>query len=555
VFVASRGTVAMHQLPESGEVSIGRDPSCGILVDDPSVAPRHATLALGPPVRIADAGSGRPLSVRQYPVEHGRPVEVVPGDLIHVGDVILLLEGRGSAPPRRILPHGYFELRLEEECHRAARYHASFALLRIGCDGCAPAVIEQVLANSLRLVDVVASDGAEYEVILIDTPPRDAALVVSRLEAQLAEAGGRPRVGIAVFPRDGRGPDALLAGAGGRSATPSGAVEAIPTSGAMQDIYRMVERIAWSDISVLILGETGVGKERLAEAVHRNSRRAALPFLRLNCAALTDTLLESELFGHERGAFTGAQGVKQGLIESANGGTVFLDEVGEMPMTTQVKLLRVLEERKVRRVGALKSTPIDVRFVAATNRDLEVEVARGTFRKDLYFRLNGISLVIPPLRERIGEIEGLARVLVAESCQRMGRRTEPALSPDVVDLLRQYPWPGNIRELRNVLERAVLLCTGDRIEKAHLPLEKMSSHFAARRAVAASPAAPANDVSEAAPAGGLREQLAQAERKRIVEALAKCAGNQTKAAQALGMSRRTLVKRLSEFNLPRPRKR
>jgi two-component system, NtrC family, response regulator AtoC len=507
VFVASRGTVTMHQLPDSGEVSVGRDPSCGIAVEDPSVAPKHATLSLGPPVRIADAGSGRATAVRQYPVEHGRPIEIVPGDLIHLGDVILLLEGRGTAPPRRILPHGYFELRLEEECHRAARYHASFALLRIACDGCAPAAIEQVLANSLRVVDVVASDGGEYEVILIDTPPRDAALVVSRLEAQLAEAGGRPRVGIAVFPRDGRGPDALLAGAGGRSATPSAAADAIPKSGAMQDIYRMVERIAWSDISVLILGETGVGKERLAEAVHRNSRRAALPFLRLNCAALTDTLLESELFGHERGAFTGAQAVKQGLIESANGGTVFLDEVGEMPMTTQVKLLRVLEERKVRRVGALKSTPIDVRFVAATNRDLEVEVARGTFRKDLYFRLNGISLVIPPLRERLEEIEGLARVLVAESSQRMGRRAEPELSPEVLDLLRQYPWPGNIRELRNVLERAVLLCSGDRIEKSHLPLEKMSSHFAARGALVTNAALPGNDGRELAPDGGLGEQL------------------------------------------------
>ena len=544
----------MHQLPDAGEVTIGRDPACALVVDDPSVAPRHAALLLGPPVRIADLGSGRSTTLRQHPVEQGRPVEVVPGDLIHVGEVILMLEGRGTAPPRRILPHGYFELRLEEECHRAARYHASFAVLRIACEGCPPPIIEQVLANSLRLVDVVAADGPEYEVLLIDTPPRDAALVVSRLEAQLQEAGGQSRVGIAVYPRDGRGPDGLLARAGGRTLTPAPPPEPIPASGAMLDIYRMVERIAWSDISVLILGETGVGKERLAEAVHRSSRRAALPFLRLNCAALTDTLLESELFGHERGAFTGAQGVKQGLIESANGGSVFLDEVGEMPMTTQVKLLRVLEERKVRRVGALKSTPIDVRFVAATNRDLEGEVARGTFRKDLYFRLNGVSLIIPPLRDRTEEIEGLARILIAEASRRMGRRTPPGLTPEVLELLRQYPWPGNIRELRNVLERAALLCAGDRIEKAHLPLEKMSGHFAARRTTPATTAVASEAPAETAE-NDLRAQLVQSERKRIVEALARCAGNQTKAAKALGISRRTLVKRLSDFDLPRPRKR
>ncbi|HYV68466.1 MAG TPA: sigma 54-interacting transcriptional regulator, partial [Myxococcales bacterium] len=252
-----------------------------------------------------------------------------------------------------------------------------------------------------------------------------------------------------------------------------------------------------------------------------------------------------------------------GLLESADGGTVFLDEVGDMPMTTQVKLLRVIEERKVRRVGALKPLPIDVRFVAATNRDLELEVQRGSFRKDLFFRLNGISFAIPPLRERVDEIEGLARALIGEACQRMGRATQPDLSPEVLAHLQQYPWPGNIRELRNVIERAVLLCSGSRLELSHLPAEKMSSHFAARRIAHAAtpPAAPAPLPAPPGLRGAplvpaeLREQLAEAERQRIVEALSRCAGNQTEAAQALGISRRTLVKRLTAFNIPRPRKR
>jgi len=565
LFVAGEGRFATHHLPDSGEVTIGRQPGCELHVDDPSVAPRHAVLSMGPPVRIADLGSGLLTSVHQHRVLPGHPVEVAPGDILHLGGVILMVEGRGTAPPRRILPHGYFELRLEEECNRASRYHSSFALLRIVCDpSCPSAAIEEILASSIRLVDVVAVGGpSDYEVMLVDTPPEDLKLVVSRLTTQLAERGGKPRIGMAIYPRDGRSADELLSHANGELAPRMPATEAAPAPGAMQDLYSMVERIAWSDISVLIFGETGVGKERLAEAVHKNSRRASMPFLRLNCAALTETLLESELFGHEKGSFTGAQSAKAGLLESANGGTVFLDEVGDMPMTTQVKLLRVIEERKVRRVGALKPLPIDVRFVAATNRDLELEVQRGSFRKDLFFRLNGISFVIPPLRERVGEIEGLARGLISEACQRMGRAQEPELSPEVLALLQQYPWPGNIRELRNAIERAVLLCTGERLELPHLPAEKMSSHFAARRTAHAAAAPPG--LAPLPPPPGLRgapllplelrEQLAQAERQRIVEALSRCAGNQTEAAQALGISRRTLVKRLAAFNIPRPRKR
>jgi len=569
LFVAGEGRrLATHHLPDSGEVTIGRDPACDLHVDDPSVAPRHAVLSMGPPVRIADLGSGNSTSVHDVRVQPGHPVEVAPGDILHLGGVILMVEGRGTAPPRRILPHGYFELRLEEECNRAARYHSTFAVLRIACDpACASAIIEEVLANSIRLVDVVASDGpCDYEVMLVDTPEEDLKLVVSRLETQLTERDGKPRIGIAVYPRDGRSADELLARANEQLAPQTPSSESASSTGAMHDLYSMVERIAWSDISVLIFGETGVGKERLAEAVHKNSRRASMPFLRLNCAALTETLLESELFGHEKGAFTGAQSVKAGLLESANGGSVFLDEVGDMPMTTQVKLLRVIEERKVRRVGALKPVPIDVRFVAATNRDLEVEVQRGTFRKDLYFRLNGISFVIPPLRERVDEIERLARALITESCQRMGR-AEPELSPEVLEHLQQYPWPGNIRELRNVIERAVLLCSGDRLELSHLPAEKLSSHFAARRSghtpsPMPTPVPPLSPPLPAPPLRGaallpaeLREQLALAERQRIVDALSRCAGNQTEAAQALGISRRTLVKRLAAFNIPRPRKR
>src|SRR5215470_7957221 len=237
LFVAGEGRrFATHHLPDSGEVTIGSDPKCDLHVDDPSVAPRHAVLSMGPPVRIADLGSGLETSVHQNRVVSGQPIEVAPGDILHLGGVILMVEGRGAAPPRRILPHGYFELRLEEECNRAGRYHSTFALLRIVCDPvCPPAVIEEVLASAVRLVDIVAADGpSDYEVLLLDTPPDDVRLVVSRLETQLGERGAKPLISAAVYPRDGRSADALLARASGDPTTKTGPHGPVPPPGPMQ---------------------------------------------------------------------------------------------------------------------------------------------------------------------------------------------------------------------------------------------------------------------------------------------------------------------------------
>jgi two-component system response regulator AtoC len=296
-----------------------------------------------------------------------------------------------------------------------------------------------------------------------------------------------------------------------------------------------------------------VGKEVLSESIHKMSPRASGPFVCINCGALTESLLESELFGHEKGAFTGAVQAKAGLIEAAAGGTVLLDEIGEMPLGLQTRLLRVMETREVTRVGALKPRPVDVRFVSATNRDLEAEIERKTFRKDLYFRLNGISLTIPPLRERTNEIPSLAQAFLAKAAASLKKRP-PGITPEAMDLLRSYLWPGNIRELRNVVERAHLLCDGDTLGMEHLPLEKM------RIAVPRSPEEPA-----AAPANDGPPKLAgqtfskskdwkyQMERERVIEALNQCAGNQTKAAALMGISRRAFCERLKKYKVPRPR--
>jgi transcriptional regulator with PAS, ATPase and Fis domain len=326
--------------------------------------------------------------------------------------------------------------------------------------------------------------------------------------------------------------DAIVLGSTMLVLRETSASELVSRSGAAADVLPLaslrpvLERVAASAINVLVLGETGAGKEVVARAIHELSPRAKEPMVCVNCAALSAALLESELFGHERGAFTGAVAAKEGLLEAAGGGTVFLDEVGEMPLELQAKLLRVLEQREVVRVGSVKARPIHARFVAATNRNLEAEAARGGFRSDLFFRLNGFTLAVPPLRERRAEIEPLAKSFAGGT--RLARET--------IALLVSYEWPGNVRELRNAIERAKVLCD-DVIKPEHLP-ERV------RRGTAAPSAMPAA-------AAGTED----GERDRILAALTECAGNQTQAAKLLGISRRTLVTRLGEYDIKRPRKR
>jgi transcriptional regulator with GAF, ATPase, and Fis domain len=297
-----------------------------------------------------------------------------------------------------------------------------------------------------------------------------------------------------------------------------------------------LELVAKSPIAVLLLGETGAGKEIAAERIHALSPRARGPLVKINCAALPEPLLESELFGHEKGAFTGAAQAKLGLLESAHGGTLLLDEIGEMPLVTQAKLLRVLENGEVMRLGSLRPRAIDVRLVSATNRDVDEMLASRAFREDLYFRVAGVTLVVPPLRERRGEIRGMALELAAAACTKLGRG-KVRFTERAITLLERHAWPGNVRELRNVVDRAVLLCRGDEVDAEHLAL-------APRRA-----SEPVPTATE-----GLKDELDALERKRIVDALEKTGGNQSKTAALLRMSRRALVRRLEEYGLPRPRK-
>jgi two-component system, NtrC family, response regulator AtoC len=345
---------------------------------------------------------------------------------------------------------------------------------------------------------------------------------------------------LILMRRGGEAAAVVAAGAGvggvGAAGAPRGAADG--GGGAMARAERLLERVAPGDIAVLIQGETGVGKEVLAERLHAKSKRAKHPLLRLNCGGFTESLLDSELFGHEKGSFTGADKAKPGLLESAHGGSVFLDEIGELPLGLQARLLRVLQDKKVQRVGALEPRAIDVRFISATNRDLTNEVAAGRFRQDLFYRLNGVTIWIPPLRERQGEIAALARQFLAEAAAQTGRPLE--LSRAALARIEQHAWPGNIRELRNVIERAALIAD-DEIGEEHLQLGPGPRGQAAAAADAA------------ASSGSLHADVESLERRRIVEALEACGGNQTRAAQKLGISRGTLLSRLKQYGITRPR--
>ncbi len=321
-------------------------------------------------------------------------------------------------------------------------------------------------------------------------------------------------------------------------------------SRAMSPVLRLIDRLAPSDLPLLIMGESGVGKELVAREVHSRSQRSEGPFVDLNCAAIPDTLLESELFGHEKGSFTGAGAARAGLLEAADGGTLFLDEVGELPSGLQVKLLRVLETMSFYRVGGRRKVSVNVRLVTATNRDLAAESQNGRFRADLYYRINAGTIVVPPLRERAEEIETLAAVFLENV------KPKASLEREVVERLEGYPWPGNVRELRNVVERAALLCRENEVSIEDLPREitDRSLHPSPAVGPMSSPHTAAGELAvpmgpgAAADAAGSLQDL---ERQRILEVLQSTRWHRGRAAEVLGISVRTLYRKIKAYRLDR----
>ena len=566
----SADSLSTEPLPTDGAISIGRSSNNDIRLDDRSVSRQHAVLWVdpgpgNPAYRLEDLRSANGTRIRGQRVPAGETVSLGVGEAFSIGaTVMMIMQGRPMGPPRRIWSHAFFEHRLEDACGRPAPSdRVTFALARLRFDANVVwTSVLPILAREVPPPHLFAAYGPrDYEVLFQDVSAEGAEIATQRLAAAFDEVGARPRTGLACYPRDGRSGDALFARAHGmlrrggtgseRPAAGRAAVEVAP----MEGVRKMASRVASSSINVLVLGETGVGKEVLARLIHQLSGRADQPLVALNCAGLAESLIESELFGHERGAFTGATQAKMGLIESANGGTLFLDEIGEMPLAMQAKLLRVLETRQVMPVGSVRTRSVDIRLISATNRDLEAATIAGHFRRDLYYRLNGISLLIPPLRERTDEVPELMTTFIDEVCVEMDRPDRPTVSGEVLDLLLAYEWPGNIRELRNVVERAVVLCDGPEIQLEHLPLERMR-----KPAATGEPAIPPDRIPTLVPrpdgaaAAELSDPQKADEKERIIRALVLCASNQTRAAKLLGISRRTLVSKLAHYGIPRPQK-
>ncbi|MEM9489345.1 MAG: sigma-54 dependent transcriptional regulator [Myxococcota bacterium] len=310
----------------------------------------------------------------------------------------------------------------------------------------------------------------------------------------------------------------------------------IGDSASMAELRTTIAKVAGADATVLISGESGTGKELVARALHYEGRRAGKPFVPVNCGALVGSLLESELFGHVKGAFSGADNDKRGLFVAASGGTIFLDEIGELPLELQPKLLRVLQDGEIKPVGGVEPTRVDVRVIAATNRELSQAVREGKFREDLFYRLHVITVAVPPLRDRRSDIPLLARHFAERAAQRT-QQSRPELSPGAIDWLQRQPWPGNVRQLENAVERAVVLATGPRLEVGDFETRTATS---------------SDDSGEAAAEAASPDQLislAELERIHILRVLRACSGQKTKASAILGINRTTLWKKLRQYGI------
>ena len=572
-------------LPASGELIIGRGTDAGLRLADELVSRAHAQVLVVPgAIHLQDLGSRHGTLVNGQALTGSRML--ASGDVVAIGGVLLIVHRPVRATGVRGLLDGAALLRrIEEELERSLRYRRELSIAIVRSTAAFDrARIATALASRLRLIDAAAFLGDREALVLL--PEVDADEAGALVEA-LGEALGAVAVGVAASPGDGVDVDALLssARAAADSAQP-GAVafardaihrltlgdhEVVLADPAMVRIYDLIKRLARSTLPILIQGETGVGKELAAAAVHAFSTRAGGPFVSINCAAIPEHLAESELFGHERGAFTGAIAAKPGQLEIASRGTVFLDEIGELPLAVQAKLLRVLETGELQRVGDLKPRSADIRIVAATNRDLTAEVEAGRFRRDLFFRLGAAQVVLPPLRDRPRDLALLANRMFDAACRRLHRRPL-TLTVAATQALFLHRWPGNVRELKNAMDYAAAAVpdTTVEVDVHHLPHTVVAAMRDAEPA-SAEPAArgtppppgplgqlqTAQEPSQPSDSGDpgerafrpIEDEIRELERTRMIEALAATGGVQNRAAELIQMPLRTFVTKLKRYTI------
>jgi DNA-binding NtrC family response regulator/pSer/pThr/pTyr-binding forkhead associated (FHA) protein len=529
-----------HLLPV-GVVRLGRGSNSTIVVDDHRVSRSHAALHVGSEIMLSDLGSVNGTFLGKERLRPGDVQPLLPGQTFFVGDSALVVRPTSLASPCPKRVSSLDEIR-EKYSGSPSGLMAVIKVrpLRPTQTSLVEAILGEVLCSA---DDWMLWAGADHVFLGMAAGSDTEVLTCERaVVQQLANWSALADVESSLvhkkeIEKAGEGLRGLFAA---DAPVPSSRRPVVIRDPVMVGLKRTIARVAAAPVPVLILGETGVGKEVVASMVHELSPRAQKPFVRVNCASLPEPLLESELFGYQRGAFTGAAASKVGLLEAADGGTVFLDELGETPLSVQAKILRAIESREVMPVGAIKPRIVDVRFVAATNRDLAAAIAAGGFRQDLYYRLNCVTLVVPPLRERPSEIEAMARLFMDSACARFGSG-EMSFSPAALASLTNYPWPGNARELRNVIERAVLLTPARIIEPHHLGLASIEG-----RSVTTS--LPAEPTTSDPPRVDIEDQ-----RERIAQALQRFGGNQRRAAKFLGIPLRTLVRQIARLGLPRPR--
>jgi DNA-binding NtrC family response regulator len=538
-----RDGAAVASLMRGERIVVGRAAPSNVIINDPGLSRQHARFEWDDQgIWVEDLASTNGTRRNGETITRAR---VTFGDEIAVGPVMVSMHVMWPTDEelRGFDSHDRFVAAFAEEVVRARTFGRPVSLVMIrAAEGKEGHVARWAtrLRPMLRPVDRVGIYGPTAVFISLPESGGEAALALAK-----ALSGGEPALigGAVSFPTDGSSAEELITAvlAATRASKRAGRTTANPPpeppsaviarSEAMKEVMATVKRLARSQIAVLLQGETGTGKEVIARAIHEGGPRKKKPMRGINCGAIPTTLIESALFGHEAGAFTGADRPAKGVFEQADGSTVLLDEIGELSAGAQAALLRVLETKKLTRVGGDKEIDVDVRVIAATHRDLEAMVEAGRFREDLLYRLNPVTVRIPPLRERIDEIVPLAERFL-EDASRQAQSPVRAIDADAVEALRAYGWPGNVRELRNVIERAVALAEGKTVTLADLP-ERVR----------------AGEVERPEPGGGIKDQLRRYEAELILAALRKHDGNQTAAARALDMPLRTLVHKIKALGI------